>query len=79
MSTALHSMVVERAVSHYNIFRNYKRLSMSLQSVNDRLLDPLNGVGTGNFDPRPAVAHNHIILHRHHVRQLLLLLFSLVL
>ena len=50
-------MVVERAVSHYNIFRNDKRLSMSLQSVNDRLLVALNGVGTGNFDPRPAVAH----------------------
>jgi len=52
-----HSMVVERAVSHYNIFRNDKRLSMSLQSVNDRLLVALNGFGTGNFDPRHAVAH----------------------
>jgi len=30
---------------------------MSLQSVNDRLLVTLNGVGTGNFDPRHAVAH----------------------
>lgn len=57
LSAAPHSMVVERAVSHYNIFRNDRRLSMSLQSVNDRLLVALNGVGTGNFDPRPAVAH----------------------
>jgi len=30
---------------------------MSLQSVNDRLLVALNGVETGNFDPRHAVAH----------------------
>jgi len=50
-----HSMVVERAVSHYNIFRNDKRLSMSLQTVNDSLLIALNGNGTGQFDPRPAV------------------------
>jgi len=50
-------MVVERAVSHYNIFRNDKRLSMTLQSVNDHLLFALNGVGTGNFDARYAVAH----------------------
>jgi hypothetical protein len=56
LSAAPHSMVVERAVSHYNIFRNDKRLSMSLQSVNDRLLIALNGNGTGQFDPRPAVA-----------------------
>jgi len=57
LSAAPHSMVVERAVSHYNIFRNDKRLSMSLQSANDRLLVALNGVGTGNFDPRHAVTH----------------------
>jgi len=31
-------------------------VSMSLQSVNDRLLIALNGNGTGQFDPRPAVA-----------------------
>jgi len=52
--SAPHSMVV--AFSHYNSFRNDKRLSMSLQSVNDRLLVALNGVGAGNFDPRHAVA-----------------------
>jgi hypothetical protein len=56
LSAAPHSMVVERAVSHYNMFRNDKRLSMSLKSVNDRLLIALNGIGTGQFDPRPAVA-----------------------
>ena len=54
-----HSMVVERTVSHshYNILRNDKRLSMSLQSANNRLLVVLNGVGTAFFDPRPVVAH----------------------
>jgi len=57
LSAVPHSMVVERAVSNYNIFRNDKRLAMSLQSVNDRLLVALNVVGTGNFDPRNAVAH----------------------
>jgi len=57
LSAAPLSMVVERAVSQYNIFRNDKRLSMSLQSINDRLLVTLNGVGTGNFNPRPAVAY----------------------
>jgi hypothetical protein len=56
LSAAPHSMVVKRAVSHYNIFRNDKRLSMRLQSVNNRLLIALNGVGTSRFDPRPAVA-----------------------
>jgi len=30
---------------------------MSLQTVNDRLLIALNGNGTGQFDPRPAVAN----------------------
>ena len=53
---APHSLVVERAVSHYNMFRNDKRMSMSLKSVNDRLLIAQNGIGTGQFDPRPAVA-----------------------
>ena len=50
-----HSMVVERTVSHYKIFLNDKRLSMPLQSANNRLLIALNGVGTAFFDPRPAV------------------------
>ena len=40
-----------------NHFGSDNRLSMSLQSVNDLLLAALNGVGTGNFDPRPAVAY----------------------
>jgi len=57
LSAAAHFIVVERAVSHYNIFRNDKRLSMSLQTVNDRLLIAQNGNGTDHFDPRPAVAN----------------------
>lgn len=50
-------MLVERAVSQYNIFRNDKTLSMSLQRVNERLLVALNGVKTSNVDPRPAVSY----------------------
>jgi len=57
LSAAPHFVVVERAVSHYNISRTDKRLSMSLQAMNDRLLIALNGNGTGQFDPRPAVAN----------------------
>ena len=56
LSSVPHSMAVERTVSHYNIIRSDKRLSMSLQSTNDRLLIALNGPGTADFDPRPAVA-----------------------
>ena len=51
LTATLHSMVVERTVSHYKIFRNDKRLSMPLQSVNNRLLIALNGVGTAFVDP----------------------------
>jgi len=64
LSAAPHSMVVERAVSHYNIFRNDKRLAMSLQTVNDRLLIALNGNDTGQFDPRPAVGNFLSSKHR---------------
>lgn len=56
LSAVPHSMTVERTVSHYNIIRSDKRLSLSLQSTNDRLIIALNGLGTAFFDPRPAVA-----------------------
>ena len=55
-STMPHSMITERAVSHYNQFRTAHRLSTALQTVNDRLMIALNGCGTANFDPRPALA-----------------------
>ena len=42
LSVVPHSMTVERTVSHYNIIRSDKRLSLSLQSTNDRLLIALN-------------------------------------
>ena len=50
-TATLHSMVVEKTVSHYKIFRNDKRLSMPLQRVNNRLLIALDGVGTAFVDP----------------------------
>ena len=56
LTSAPHSMVVERAVSHYNLVRRSNRLSMSLASANSRMMIALNGVGTACFDPRPAVA-----------------------
>lgn len=56
ISAVPHSMSVERTISHYNNFRSDRRLSMSLQGVNDRLMIALNGPGTSHFDPRPAVA-----------------------
>ena len=55
-TAAPHSMVVERTVSHYNLFRSQHRMSMSLQAANNRLLIALNGCGTASFDPRPAIA-----------------------
>lgn len=55
-SAAPHSMVVERTVSHYNLFRSHHRMSMSLQAANNRLIIALNGSGTSTYDPRPAVA-----------------------
>ena len=51
-----HSMGVERAISHYNLIRSDRRLSMSIQSTNDRLMIALNGPGTAYFDPRASVS-----------------------
>ena len=51
-----HSMGTERAVSHFNSIRSHHRLNMSNSTVNARLLLAMNGVGTAEFDPRPAVA-----------------------
>jgi len=53
ISLSPHSMQVERIISHYNNIRSPHRLSMTLDTVNDRLIISLNGVGTANFDPRP--------------------------
>jgi hypothetical protein len=49
-------MQVERIISHYNTTVEDKRSCLSDSSVNDRLLVALNGCGTSNYDPRPAVA-----------------------
>jgi len=55
-SLALHSMQVERVVSHYNNLRTSHRLSLSLDTVNPCLMISISGVGTVQFDPRPCVA-----------------------
>jgi hypothetical protein len=49
-------MQVERIVSHFNLTADDRRSAMSQTSVNDHLLVSLNGCGTANYDPRPAVS-----------------------
>jgi hypothetical protein len=57
MAICPHSMIVERAVSAHNQFRSIHRLSMSSETVKNRLHIALNAVGTAFYDPRPAVVH----------------------
>jgi len=56
LSLIPHSMATERTVSHFNTIKSPHRMSMKGDTVNDRLVIAINGVGTVNFDPRPAVA-----------------------
>ena len=56
MALAPHSMQLERVISHYNKLRTADRLSMTPETVNDRLKVSLNGIGIASFDPRPCVA-----------------------
>ena len=49
-------MGIERVVSHYNKLKSIQRASLSSETVNDRLMISINGVGTAGYDPRPAVA-----------------------
>jgi len=51
-----HSMTTERIISHFNKIKTSGRISLNEDTMNDRLLVSLNGVGTAHFDPRPAVA-----------------------
>ena len=46
-----HSMATERAVSRFNVVRSTHRLSMQMDTVNDRLIISGNSVGTAAFDP----------------------------
>ncbi len=50
-----HSMATERAVSHYNNIKTTQRSSLSQESINNTMHISLNGVGTANYDARPAV------------------------
>ena len=43
-------------VSRFNVVRSTHRLSMQMDTVNDRLIISGNGVGTAAFNPRPGVA-----------------------
>ena len=53
--TCPHSMITERAVKHHTILTAGLRSSMSRSTVSQRLLIALNGPGTANYDPSPAV------------------------
>lgn len=51
-----HSMGTERVVSHHNKLKSIQRSSLTNETVNDRLIISVNGVGTARYNPRPAVA-----------------------
>ena len=56
LSLIPHSMSTERAVSHFNTIKSPHRMSMKADTVNDRLVIAVKGVGTANYYPKPAVA-----------------------
>lgn len=51
-----HSMGTERVVSHHNKLKSIQRSSLTNETINDRLIISVNGIGTASYDPRPAVA-----------------------
>ena len=50
-----HSMTVERVVSLHNILKSDRRESTELETLNHRLYISMNGPGTAQYDPRPAI------------------------
>jgi hypothetical protein len=54
--TCPHSMITERAVKNHTILKTDLRSSMDRSTVNKILIIAMNGVGTANYDPRPAVS-----------------------
>lgn len=56
LSITPDSMRVERAVSCLNNFKTPDRASTVLDTLSDRMTISLNGRGTAEYDPRPAVA-----------------------
>lgn len=53
--TCPHSMTTERFISHYNQIKTDNKSNILEETINNRLYVSLNGVGTENYDPRPAV------------------------
>lgn len=53
--SAPHNMGTERVVSHYNKGKSIHRQSATEETMTKRLAISINGVGTANYDPRPAV------------------------
>ena len=53
--SAPHNMDRKRAIAHFNKVKSIQRQSTSLETITKRLTISLNGVGTANYDPRPAV------------------------
>ena len=48
-------MTVERVVSSHNLLTSTRRECTALETLNERLIIALNGAGTANYDPRPAI------------------------
>ena len=48
-------MTTERVISHYNQIKTDHKSNILEETINNRLFVSLNGVGTANYDPRPAV------------------------
>ena len=48
-------MGTERVVSHHNKLKSIQRSSLANETINDRLVISVNGIGTASYDPRPAV------------------------
>lgn len=53
--TCPHSMITERAVKHHTLLMSDARSSMERNTINNVLVIAMNGTGTANYDPRPAV------------------------
>lgn len=53
--SAPHNMGIERVVYHSNQIKSIHRDSTSEETLTKRLTIAMNGAGTANYDPRPAV------------------------
>lgn len=50
-----YSMITKRGISHYNQIKTDHKSNLLVETIENCLFVSLNGVGTTNFDPPPAV------------------------